>query len=62
MSDLKIVIVGAGFAARVVHLPGYSGNHEPVAAICDLEENGLRPMLISAVVTATNRSSELNRA
>ena len=37
MSDLKIVIVGAGFAARVVHLPGYSGNREPVAAICDLD-------------------------
>ena len=33
-----------------------------IAAISDLEENGLRPMLISAVVTATNRSSELNRA
>ncbi len=36
MSDLKIVIVGAGFAARVVHLPGYQGNLAPVAAICDL--------------------------
>ncbi|MBI2914091.1 MAG: Gfo/Idh/MocA family oxidoreductase [Chloroflexi bacterium] len=36
MSDLKIVIIGAGFAARIVHLPGYKGNDEPVAAICDL--------------------------
>jgi predicted dehydrogenase len=37
MSDLKIAIVGAGFAARVVHLPGYSGVQQPVAAICDLD-------------------------
>ncbi|MAB90332.1 MAG: pyrroline-5-carboxylate reductase [Planctomycetes bacterium] len=33
-----------------------------IAAISDLEENGLRPMLISAVVTATQRSSELSGA
>jgi predicted dehydrogenase len=38
MSDLKIVIVGAGFAARIVHLPGYAGVGEPVAAICDLDQ------------------------
>lgn len=38
MSDLKIAIVGAGFAARIVHLPGYSGVGESVAAICDLEQ------------------------
>ena len=38
MSDPKIVIVGAGFAARVVHLPGYKGAWAPVAAICDLLE------------------------
>lgn len=31
-----------------------------IAAIHDLEEHGLRPMLISAVVTATQRSRELN--
>lgn len=37
MSDLKIAIVGAGFATRVVHLPGYSGVQQPVAAICDLD-------------------------
>ena len=33
----KICIVGAGFAARLVHLPGYAGNRAPIAAICDLE-------------------------
>ncbi len=38
MSDLKIVIIGAGFAARVVHLPGYASTGTPVAAICDLIE------------------------
>ncbi|MEZ6196463.1 MAG: pyrroline-5-carboxylate reductase dimerization domain-containing protein, partial [Planctomycetota bacterium] len=32
-----------------------------IAAIHDLESHGLRPMLISAVVTATERSRELNR-
>lgn len=31
-----------------------------IAAIHDLEDHGLRPMLISAVVTATTRSRELN--
>lgn len=36
MADLKIVIVGAGFAGRVVHLPGYAANFQPVAAICDV--------------------------
>jgi predicted dehydrogenase len=35
MSDLKIVVVGAGFAGRVVHLPGYAANMVRVAAICD---------------------------
>ena len=34
---MKIVIVGAGFAARVVHLPGYAACRAPVAAICDLD-------------------------
>ena len=33
-----------------------------IAAISDLEKNGLRPMLISAVVTATQRSSDLSSA
>jgi pyrroline-5-carboxylate reductase len=31
-----------------------------IAAIHDLESHGLRPMLISAVVTATLRSQKLN--
>lgn len=35
---IKIVVVGAGFAARVVHLPGYQGINQPVAAICDLDQ------------------------
>ncbi len=39
MSNLKIAIVGAGFAARVVHLPGYEGVGQPVAAICDLNQD-----------------------
>ncbi len=39
MSDLKIAIVGAGFAARIVHLPGYQGVGQPVAAICDLDQD-----------------------
>ena len=33
-----------------------------ISAIHELEERGLRAMLISAVVTATNRSKELNTA
>jgi pyrroline-5-carboxylate reductase len=33
-----------------------------ISAIHELEERGLRAMLISAVVTATNRSNELNLA
>lgn len=33
-----------------------------IAAISDLEKNGLRPMLISAVVTATERSENLSDA
>ncbi len=37
MSGMKIVIVGAGFAARVVHLPGYKACNTPVAAVCDLD-------------------------
>lgn len=38
MSELKIAVVGAGFAGRVVHLPGYRASLAPVAAICDLDE------------------------
>ena len=39
MSDLKVAIVGAGFAARIVHLPGYKGAGQPVSAICDLAQD-----------------------
>ena len=39
----------------------YSGG-TTISAIHELEERGLRAMLISAVVTATNRSKELNLA
>jgi predicted dehydrogenase len=34
---LKCVVVGAGFAARIVQLPGYAAAKQPVAAICDLD-------------------------
>ena len=34
MSELKIAIVGAGFVARIVHLPGYAGVRQPVSAKC----------------------------
>ena len=35
MSDPKIVVVGAGFAGRVIHMAGYAANFVRVAAICD---------------------------
>ena len=41
-------------------IDGVSGA-ELAAAIHDLESHGLRPMLISAVVTATERSRDLAR-
>ncbi len=44
MSELKIAIVGAGFAARIVHLPGYAGVRQPVSAICDLDEDRARTL------------------
>ena len=34
----KTVIIGAGFAARVVHLPGFAAAGHQVAAICDINE------------------------
>jgi predicted dehydrogenase len=34
----KTVIIGAGFAARVVHLPGFAAAGHQVAAICDVNE------------------------
>lgn len=38
MAGLRIAVVGAGFAAREVHLPGYKAAGAPVAAICDVEQ------------------------
>jgi predicted dehydrogenase len=38
VTELKIVVVGAGFAGRIVHMPGYRASMAPVAAICDLDE------------------------
>ena len=35
---LKVAVVGAGFAGRVVHLPGYEGAGQPVNAICDVAQ------------------------
>jgi predicted dehydrogenase len=34
----RTVIIGAGFAARVVHLPGFTASGHHVAAICDVNE------------------------
>ena len=39
MRELKIVIIGAGFAARIVHLPGFAGIGQAVGAICDLDRD-----------------------
>ncbi|MCH7837442.1 MAG: Gfo/Idh/MocA family oxidoreductase [Chloroflexi bacterium] len=44
MAELKIAIVGAGFVARIVHLPGYAGVRQPVSAICDLDEDRARAL------------------
>ena len=44
MSKLKIAVVGAGFAGRVVHLPGYRASLAPVAALCDLDEDRARAL------------------
>jgi predicted dehydrogenase len=38
MGTPTIVVIGAGFAARVGHLPGYTAARAPVAAICDIDE------------------------
>jgi predicted dehydrogenase len=44
MGEFKIVVVGAGWAARFVHLPGYRAAGAPVAALCDLDEERARPL------------------
>ncbi len=36
MSEPRVGVIGAGWAARVVHLPGFRATGQPVAAICDL--------------------------
>lgn len=38
MSELRLGVIGAGWAARVAHLPGLRAAGVPVAAICDVEE------------------------
>jgi len=38
----RSVIIGAGFAARVVHLPGFTAAGHQVAAICDVNEEPAR--------------------
>ncbi len=40
----KIVVIGAGFAARVLHLPGFTAAGAPVAAICDVNEAPARTL------------------
>lgn len=40
----KIVVIGAGFAARVLHLPGFTAAGAPVAAICDVNEAPARAL------------------
>ena len=40
----RIAIIGAGFAARVGHLPGFTAARQPVAAICDLDETPARTL------------------
>jgi predicted dehydrogenase len=40
----RTVIIGAGFAARVVHLPGFTAAGHQVAAICDLNEAPARAL------------------
>ena len=34
---MRVAIVGAGFATRIGHLPGYTASKADVAAICDLQ-------------------------
>jgi len=44
VAEPRIAVVGAGFAARVVHLPGYRASMAPVTAICDLDEARARAL------------------
>lgn len=36
MQDLRVVIIGAGFIARIGHLPGYTAAGVEVAGLCDV--------------------------
>lgn len=42
MSELRVGVIGAGWAARVVHLPGFRAAGQPVAAICDVNPDPAR--------------------
>lgn len=44
MGELRIGIVGAGWAARVIHLPGLRAAAMPVAAICDMDPTPARAL------------------
>lgn len=44
MSKLRIGVIGAGWAARVVHLPGFRAAGQRMAAICDLDPKPARAL------------------
>lgn len=44
MSEPRIGVIGAGWAARVVHLPGFRAAGQRVAAICDLDPEPARAL------------------
>jgi predicted dehydrogenase len=44
MAELRIVVIGAGWSARFVHLAGYRAAGAPVAALCDLDEERARAL------------------
>lgn len=44
MAELTVGVIGAGWAARVVHLPGFRAAGQPVAAICDLNPEPARAL------------------
>lgn len=44
MSELRIGIIGAGWAARVVHLPGFRAAGQRVTAICDINPEPARAL------------------
>jgi predicted dehydrogenase len=44
VSEPKIVVIGAGWSARFVHLAGYRAAGAPVAALCDQQEERAQPL------------------